>query len=212
MKKVILAGISLCLPAVMLFAACGETKTTSENVSSEAPPTSSAAEQADVSSADIASASSEEIASVVSEAASSTATSSKNKVSSNPPASSKELSFVPDPKNPAFLSASQEDQIKNAWINSFIDSEADKTDIEVKILYYGTYHDCVALIISDNYNCYPTSLWDENIDGVIFHNLYNDGILIWNKGEFLNLKKVYEQGFLSQRDLKNIEYYFRTTK
>lgn len=121
MKKVILAGISLCLPAVMLFAACGETKTTSENVSSEAPPISSAAEQADVSSADIVSASSEEIASVVSEAASSTATSSKNKVSSNPPASSKE------PESSSSSDGSSSDYEKK--YSTYTEEEFEKLDI-----------------------------------------------------------------------------------
>ena len=131
--------------------------------------------------------------------------------SSDPGASqtetSEEVSNVPDPKDPLMLSAEQENRIKEDWVSSW-NTEWIEKEPKVWIEYYGTYNGCVALILSDNYNNYPTIVWEENIGEVVFH--FSDGnfIRVWDKGNFIYLSSAYEQGLLTQEDLKDIAYYY----
>ena len=47
--------------------------------------------------------------------------------------------------------------------------------------YYGTYNNCVAVMISNAYTEYPQALWDDVIAGVIFHYYDGNVIVIWKQ-------------------------------
>ena len=120
--------------------------------------------------------------------------------------------YTPRPKNPPTLSETQKAKIKEDWISGYINPEPQHTADEVKIKYYGTYNGYIALTITDNYYGYPAEVVDENIDGIIFHNLTGFGICIWDNGNTISLRSAYGQGLLSSRDLQDIEYYYRNGK
>lgn len=202
MKKVILAGMSISLLAGMILTACSDTQTAVKEESSI--PASSVRISAENSS--------EQMTPVSSETNSSEVVSAEQVTSSNTPVSSEEPPYIPQPKNPSTLSETQENQIKTDWVSGYVNPEPEHTADKVKINYYGTYNGHIALMISDNFYSYPAVVWDDNIAGVIFHDLHDRGILIWSKGNFLDLKSAYEQGLLTQTDLKDIEYFYRTNQ
>ncbi len=92
-------------------------------------------------------------------------------------------SFVPLPKTPETLSVETENAIKETRAYDFRNmgthpiKDAKIEDITIH-KYYGTYNDCVAVMMYD-YNCYPAVMRDDSIAGVLFN--YSDGnsILIW---------------------------------
>ena len=116
--------------------------------------------------------------------------------------------YVPEIENLEPLSAKQEAEIKDYWVSRFINPEPQHTADAVKITYYGTYNGYIALTIKDNYWSYPGLVWDEEIAGIQFDNFSGFGIKLWKNGEMLELETAYEQGILTQVDLRDIEYYY----
>ena len=99
---------------------------------------------------------------------------------------SEDESFVPIPKTPEVLSEKTEKAIKetrayDARNQSQLphkDATPDKVNVKH---YYGTYNNCVAVMITDMYAAYDASLWKITVEGVLF--CYADGnrILIWKE-------------------------------
>gem|GEM_PF-2210208 len=213
MKRIIFV-VSLLLMAAMVFTACGSSEVQKQvsDMQAEAASSelvSSEKESSTEESADVASGSS-----VV---ASSKAGSSKvvsSEVIGDKGTSSKQTSsqYVPRPKNPATLSAAQEKKIKEEWVSGYSNPEPQNTVDEVSIRYYGAYNGYIALRMFDNYYLYPQQVVDLNIGGVIFHDLSGSSVLLWHSGSFIYLGSAYEQGLITQTDLKDIEYYYRTGK
>lgn len=47
------------------------------------------------------------------------------------------------------------------------------------------------------------------VGGVTFHAVLDEGLSVYSNGKILSVQEAYDQGLLSQRDLKNFEYYFQ---
>lgn len=67
---------------------------------------------------------------------------------------------------------------------------------------YGVYGDCVPVMMEGWITTHAER--DDEIGNVVIH--YRDGssIDVWNNGEFYSLREAYEQGFLTEDDLKKI--------
>lgn len=94
-------------------------------------------------------------------------------------------SFVPLPKTPEVLSIETENAIKetrayylrNLSPHSIQDAKADGIRI---FLYFGTYNNCVAVMMYD-YFAYTAAGKDVTIAEVVFHYWDGNTILIWKK-------------------------------
>ncbi|MCL2088011.1 MAG: dockerin type I repeat-containing protein [Oscillospiraceae bacterium] len=110
------------------------------------------------------------------------------------------------------LSEEMEIRIKEDWVAGYPEhpdyTGSEYTIDKVEIAYYGTYNQNVAVMMFDNFYCYPLMPSIEEIAGVTFY--YPDGntILVWCDGDFIQLGSAYEQKLLTQEDLKNIGYYY----
>lgn len=122
--------------------------------------------------------------------------------------------YVARPKNPEKLSDELENKIKEDWfykLNS--ESSIDYNDITMindwTVDYFGTYNNCVAVMIWGSRGVDGAER-DITIDDVVFH--YRDGnrMEVWKDGNFLKLADAFEQGLLTREDIQDIEYYYRT--
>ena len=95
-----------------------------------------------------------------------------NKVESN--------DFVPKPKNPESISKKNEKLIKKTYLRDELKEPRLSTKKVHIYEYYGTYNGCIALRITNSYNCYDYIIHEEYIiDGVSFYNFYVAGISIY---------------------------------
>jgi hypothetical protein len=76
--------------------------------------------------------------------------------------------------------------------------EAIAGDVSI-VGYYGTYNDCVAVLLHDTFTDYPCVIWEESIAGVTF--VYSGAnILIWNDNKKQTKK---ERSFINfSKDMK----------
>jgi hypothetical protein len=158
-----------------------------------------------------------EAASVESTASSETATSqaasseqSTSKTSSKKASSVKSSStgeLKPRPLNPAKLTAEQEKAICEDYLAFSIAEDATLEGyFEVRGTYinkyYGTYGDCIAIVMEPNYN----GLLNRTIQvaGYQFDFKYNAIIYIYKDGEFISFDKAYEQGLIDKQAVCDI--------
>ena len=88
--------------------------------------------------------------------------------------------FVPKPKNPESISKRNERLIKKTYLRDVL-KEPRLSIKKVHIYeYYGTYNGCIALGITDSYNCYDYHIYEEYvIGGVSFYNFHVAEIRIY---------------------------------
>ena len=88
--------------------------------------------------------------------------------------------FVPKPKNPESISKRNERLIKKTYLRDVL-KEPRLSIKKVHIYeYYGTYNGCIALRITDSYNCYDYYIYEEYIiDGVSFYDFHVASIRIY---------------------------------
>lgn len=94
--------------------------------------------------------------------------------------------FEPIPKMPEILSEKTKSAIKetraydlkNQSTNPIKDAKT--KDITI-VNYYGTYNNCVAVMIDDCYNEHDTALRDIEISGIVFHYKNGNRIVIWKE-------------------------------
>ena len=95
-----------------------------------------------------------------------------NKVESN--------DFVPKPKNPESIDEKTERLIKKTYLRDILKEPRLSTEKVHIYEYYGTYNDCIALRITDSYNCYDYLIHEEYIiDGVSFYSFHVASIRIY---------------------------------
>ena len=73
--------------------------------------------------------------------------------------------------------------------------------------YYGTFNGSVVVMMWVGYALYtdaPETRWEANVAGILFRNVWQNSILVWNGGKFYELQEAYDLGLLSQEDLKII--------
>ena len=102
------------------------------------------------------------------------------------------------------LSAAQELQIKQDYLNRFDDGMYRVIDDVTIHSYYGTYNESIVLIISYN-DDYPQIPSSETVAGFNF-GYANPGrvISVWKASNFYDLTQSYEQGFLTQGNVESI--------
>lgn len=88
--------------------------------------------------------------------------------------------FVSKPKNPETISKKNERLIKKTYLRDVL-KEPRLSIKKVHIYeYYGTYNGCIALRITDSYNCYDYYIYEEYvIDGVSFYDFHVASIRIY---------------------------------
>jgi hypothetical protein len=105
--------------------------------------------------------------------------------------------WTPKPKNPATLSAKQERQIKKDWVSAYQHPSPHHTTDNVTIKeYLGTYNGGIVIIIEDNYHTFPAA-----------EGFYNHSVTVWKNGDVKDYVFAHRQGWISEEDLKNIQYY-----
>ena len=91
--------------------------------------------------------------------------------------------FVPIALNPKKLSAETENSIKKTRLEEIKQDYpfADIGGIYIE-KYFGTYGDCVAVCVKDNYRKIDVLVMPETeIGGVVFYDLTMPGLMIWRK-------------------------------
>ena len=91
--------------------------------------------------------------------------------------------FVPIALNPKKLSAETENSIKKTHLKQVKQDYpfADIGGIYIE-KYFGTYGDCVAVCVKDNYRKIDVLVMPETeIGGVVFYDLTMPGLMIWRK-------------------------------
>ena len=90
---------------------------------------------------------------------------------------------------PETLSAETQEALKQTYLDEFWKDEDvenfesavdEKFNLQIEIKgYYGTFNDCIAVMMTDNNRGYITAIWAETVDDVKIY--YNDGnrIMIW---------------------------------
>ena len=123
--------------------------------------------------------------------------------------------YQPAPQTPEVLSEKTELKIKSTAAKEYREDNIKDVVADGFTItrYYGTYGDCVAVMMTDNY----TDHWDwEVVDcvaGVKLHYNNSNQIKIWREtekvlaGSFYTLQEAYDNGWLTQEDLMSIAYY-----
>ncbi len=94
--------------------------------------------------------------------------------------------FEPMPKTPESLSDKTEKAIKETRAYDLRNQDtnpikkAKAKDVTI-LKYYGTYNNCVAVMITDYYHSYDLMEWDIEIEDVLFHYSNGNRIIIWNE-------------------------------
>lgn len=102
--------------------------------------------------------------------------------------------FVPQPIEPAELSEDVWTRLENTY-QYVVDGELMKGSTfyhRIAVLYYGTYQDCIAVLIYDD-SVWGYWLWDE--------------IYLWKDDIFYHLQDALNLGLITDEDAKNIIYY-----
>ncbi len=86
-------------------------------------------------------------------------------------------------KNPEVLSKETETKIKQTHLNKIKEDYpfAKLSGIHI-IAYYGTYGDCVAVTVKDDYRAVDVlEIPEMEVGGVKFFNMSNPGLMIWKE-------------------------------
>ncbi|MCL2140420.1 MAG: hypothetical protein FWH42_01900 [Dehalococcoidia bacterium] len=70
------------------------------------------------------------------------------------------------------------ESLRNRTTSPITEATADDITIEY---YFGTYNNCVAVIVSNAFTLYSDALWDDVIAGVVFHYYNGNSIIIWKQ-------------------------------
>ena len=77
------------------------------------------------------------------------------------------------------------------------------TDIHIK-QYFGTYNDCIVVMITDNFTTLNFEVSIVYVQGVRFGYKDSNRILVLKDGIFYQLQQAYDNGYLSRMDLMSI--------
>ena len=78
-----------------------------------------------------------------------------------------------------------------------------RTSFEVEYCY-GTYDDCVFVMMVGEGISTTQALRDVEVGGVMFHYRDGDSIEVWRDGEFYSLEEAYEQGYVTVESLQEV--------
>lgn len=99
------------------------------------------------------------------------------------------------------LTAEQELRIKNDYIKQYLVAERLTVD-DIKISeYYGTYNGAIIMWIDGPFS-YMTAIQKIEVAGYIFSFSSSHQYEIWKDGEFCGIKKAYEKGWLTVKDIR----------
>ena len=111
------------------------------------------------------------------------------------------------PKDFDVLTTEIENQIKQDyidWQKSSIHGLKITID-DVVFVDYGIYNGCVPMHICHKEMMFPAALGHEIIGNTIFiYSSFANPIKVWKEGQFYLLTAAYNQGFLTQDDIKSI--------
>jgi len=126
-------------------------------------------------------------------------------------------SFEPIPINPSVLSSEITNEILEVYLtetnkNYGWNLTIDEVGIEK---YYGTYSECIAVILFNKYivpreeEVYIKYELEIVVDGVsfLYGPVIGGTIEIYDNGKLYSMQEAYDKGLLKREDLKNIAYY-----
>ncbi len=70
--------------------------------------------------------------------------------------------------------------------------------------YFGTFNDCIVVMIDDNFTTQNCSLYDIYVEGIKFHYPDSNRAIALKDGVFYQLQQAYDNGFLTLEDLQTI--------
>ena len=77
--------------------------------------------------------------------------------------------------------------------------------------YFGTYQECVVMIMGNPFGGYFTTVTVNEIGGYKFSYPVRKATAVYRNGEFVTLEQAYERGWLSYSNLRDI-YHYHTTQ
>jgi len=103
-----------------------------------------------------------------------------------------------EPKTELLVKQTYFDDLKNeGW------SDLVLSDVYV-IKYYGTFDDCVVVMMSTKKSMYTQALWKEEVGGVIINYSNGNRILAWKENKFYELQEAFNNEFLTKTNLEII--------
>ncbi len=78
--------------------------------------------------------------------------------------------------------------------------------------YFGTYDNAVALRITSKHEGYFFVMVYKTIAGMDFEFNSTQPLYIYKDGNFTPIDEAYDNGIISEKDVKNIHYYFENEK
>lgn len=94
--------------------------------------------------------------------------------------------YTPQPREPQGLSEKTSLRIRNTAAHNYRNNihadapEAVADDFNI-IRYYGTYGDCVAVMMTDNYTGYTQALWEDTIADIVVFYYNGNSIIVWRE-------------------------------
>lgn len=106
------------------------------------------------------------------------------------------------------LNPTREKEIKNALLSMDATAAASYTAEDIRLTYYGTYQGCVVVSIDAPFLPQNDTAWDENIGGYVFYGVKPYDLYVWRGDSFFMLRQVYESAWITEVDLRDINYYW----
>ena len=117
--------------------------------------------------------------------------------------------FAPQPLNPETIPADIQKYVKSDYIYYNDKLENTEKDSSVRIKnYYGSYNDAYVLTLCGPFS-YAAVIKDFSVSGYKFYYTQEE-FMVWRKqpmGKLYTLQEAFNQGFITENDLKSIAYY-----
>lgn len=112
------------------------------------------------------------------------------------------------PKPLGTLHAAQVKKLQEVILAMDPEAADQYTAADIQLTYYGTYQECIVVSIDAPFLPQSGGEWTESIGGYTFYEVGDFDLYVWHAGEFFMLRDVYQNGWITDRDLRDIAYYW----
>ena len=125
--------------------------------------------------------------------------------------------YTPRPLNPAKLSATQEQKIKEDYMaaakkrgaGTIIEETLKTATLDYVSIsqYCGTYHDCIVMFVGFKDDAYTDTMIQEKVAGYTLSYPSGQTLDVYRKGQFFSVSEAYKRGWLTKDDVRDIQWY-----
>lgn len=112
------------------------------------------------------------------------------------------------PKPLGTLHAAQVKKLQEVILAMDPEAADQYTAADIQLTYYGTYQDCIVVSIDAPFLPKSGGEWIESIGGYTFYEVGDFDLYVWHAGEFFMLRDVYQNGWITDRDLRDLAYHW----